>query len=69
MFSQDVTFLGYVRLEGVREHFGTSFWRLLGSLGQLFGGLGGSWGQAGISMDSGTLPGTLLGTVNQGVEG
>ena len=30
----------------------------LGCLGEYFGGLGGSWGQARISMDSGTLPGT-----------
>ena len=69
MFSQDIAFSAYWRLEGVREHFGTSFWRLLGCLGQLFGGLGGSWGQAGILMDSGTLPGTPLGKGNEGVGG
>ena len=36
--------------------FGTSFWEVLGCLGEHFGGLGGSWEQIGILMDSGTLP-------------
>ncbi len=35
-----------------------SFSMLFGYLEEGFGGLGGSWGRVGISMDSGTLPGT-----------
>ena len=57
-------------------HFGdhlelilTSFWSNFGDLGEYFGDLGGSWEQVGISMYSGTSPGTTPGSEHWGSQG
>ena len=44
-------------------------WEVFGDLGEHFGGLGGSWEQVGILMNSGTFPGITPGAGNWGGRG